>query len=147
MRAVGAGAVDPLVFNHSLRVRYSECDPQGVVFNANYVAYFDVIITEFWRESLGRYQDLVESGTDMVVAEVNVRFLGPAAFDDVLDFTARLTRLGETAISTRIDASVGGSPVVEGRIRHVFIDAATKRKRPMPDHVRAALSRYLHEDE
>ena len=46
----------------------------------------------------------------MVVAEVNVRFLGPAGFDDVLDFEARVTRLGETAISTRIDASTGGRP-------------------------------------
>lgn len=132
--------------NHTLRVRYSECDPQGVVFNANYVAYFDVIITELWREALGRYQDLVDSGADMVVAEVNVRYLGPAGFDDEIDFAARLTRLGETAISTRIDASTGGRPVVEGRMRHVFIDVATKEKRPMPDHVRAALLPYLEEE-
>jgi acyl-CoA thioester hydrolase len=134
------------VFNHTLRVRYSECDPQGVVFNANYVAYFDVIITELWREALGRYQDLVDSGTDMVVAEVNVRFLGPAGFDDEVEFAARLTRLGETAISTRIDASTGGRPVVEGRMRHVFIDAATKEKRPMPGHIREALLPYLDEE-
>jgi acyl-CoA thioester hydrolase len=133
------------VFSHTLRVRYSECDAQGVVFNANYVAYFDVIITELWREALGRYQDLVESGADMVVAEVNVRFLGPAGFDDELDFAARLTRVGETAIATRIDASTGGRPVVEGLIRHVFIDAATKEKRPMPAHVREALLPYLDE--
>ena len=91
-----------------------------------------MIITELWREALGRYDDLVESGTDMVVAEVNVRFLGPAGFDDVLDFEARLTRLGETAISTRIDASTGGRPVIEGRMRHVFIDAETKAKCAMP---------------
>ncbi len=129
-------------FNHTLRVRYSECDPQGVVFNANYVAYFDVIITELWREALGSYQDLVDAGTDMVVAEVNVRFLGPAAFDDELEFEARLTRLGETAISTRIDASTDGRAVVEGHMRHVFIDPGTKAKRPIPGHVRDALAPY-----
>jgi acyl-CoA thioester hydrolase len=114
------------------------------VFNANYVAYFDVIITELWREAIGRWQDLVDSGVDMVVAEVNVRFLGPAAFDDEIDFEARFTRLGKTAISTRIDASTGGRPVVEGRMRHVFIDPATKAKREMPEHVRPALAAYLH---
>ena len=26
---------------HRLRVRYSDCDPQGVLFNANYLTYFD----------------------------------------------------------------------------------------------------------
>ena len=131
------------VFKHTLRVRYSECDPQGVVFNANYVAYFDVVLTELWREALGGYQDMVDAGTDMVVAEVNVRFLGPARFDDQVDFEARLLRLGETAMSTRIDASTGGAPVVQGEIRHVFIDPATKAKQPMPDDIRAALEPYL----
>jgi acyl-CoA thioester hydrolase len=113
------------------------------VFNANYVAYFDVVLTELWREALGSYQDMVDSGTDMVVAEVNVRFLGPARFDDELDLEARLTRLGETAMSTRIDAATGGAQVVSGELRHVFIDPATKIKRPMPEHIRAALESYL----
>jgi acyl-CoA thioester hydrolase len=113
------------------------------VFNANYVAYFDVILTELWREALGRYQDMVDAGTDMVVAEVNVRFLGPARFDDDVDFEARLMRLGETSMSTRIDASTGGSPVVRGEIRHVFIDPATKAKTPMPENIRQALEPYL----
>ena len=136
-------AVAGTVFRHTLRVRYSECDPQGVVFNANYVAYFDVVITELWRAALGPYQALVESGVDMVVAEVNVRFLGPARFDDEVDFEVRLTRIGETGIATRIDAFTSGQPVVEGHIRHVFIDPDTKTKRAIPDHVREGLEPYL----
>jgi acyl-CoA thioester hydrolase len=137
------GAVAGTVFKHTLRVRYSECDPQGVVFNAHYVAYFDVVITELWREALGSYQAMLDAGTDMVVAEVNVRFLGPAGFDDELDFEARLTRMGETGISTRIDASTGGKPVIEGLIRHVFIDPATKEKRPIPADIRDGLAPYV----
>ena len=113
------------------------------MFNANYVAYFDVILTELWREALGSYQDMVDAGTDMVVAEVNVRFLGPARFDDVIDFEARLTRLGETSMSTRIDSRTNGEPVVQGEIRHVFIDPATKAKTPMPQNIRDALEPYL----
>lgn len=130
------------VFRHELRVRYSECDPQGVVFNANYVAYFDVVMTELWREGLGSYHDLLDAGVDMVVAELNVRFLGPARFDDVLAFEARLARLGETSITTRVDATTSDHPVVEGTLRHVFIDVETKRKRQIPDYVRRALTRY-----
>ena len=41
-------------FRHRIRVRWNECDPQGVVFNANYLAYFDVALTELWREAAGR---------------------------------------------------------------------------------------------
>ncbi len=79
----------------------------------------------------------------MVVAEVNVRYLGSAGFDDELDFEARLTRLGETAISTRIDAMTDGRPVVEGLMRHVFIDAATGAKIAIPDDIRRSLEPHL----
>ena len=40
-------------FVHEIRVRYGECDPQGIVFNANYLAYFDVAFTELWRAAVG----------------------------------------------------------------------------------------------
>src|SRR5436853_2484833 len=77
----------PRVFRHRLRVRYGECDPQGVVFNANYLAYFDVVFTEFWREAVGDYTaTTIDVGADMVVAESRIGFLGPAAFDENLDF-------------------------------------------------------------
>ena len=37
-------------FRYRQRVRYHECDPQGVVFNAQLPAYFDIAMTELWRE-------------------------------------------------------------------------------------------------
>ncbi len=133
----------PQVFRHTLRVRYGECDPQGVVFNANYLAYFDVILTEYCREAIGPYDEMVAAGADMVVAESRIRFLSPAKFDDELDFEARGARLGNTGMTTKIDAFVKGTPIVEGEIRHVFIDPTTKQKRTIPDDIRAALEPYL----
>jgi acyl-CoA thioester hydrolase len=135
------------VFRHRLRIRYGECDPQGVVFNANYLAFFDVILTEFWREAIGEYNAMIEAGADMVVAESRIRFLGPAAFDEELDFELRVSRLGNTALGTVIDAHVGDRPVVAGEMRHVFIDPATKAKRPMPEDIRAGLAPYLVDEE
>jgi hypothetical protein len=55
-------------FHHRLRVRYGECDPQGVVFNANYLNYYDVAMAEFHREVIGPYAELVDEGLEMVVA-------------------------------------------------------------------------------
>ena len=133
----------PRVFRHRIRVRYGECDPQGVVFNANYLAYFDLVLTEWWREAIGSYMTMVEAGADMVVAETRILFRSPAAFDDELDFELRVIRLGTTAMQCRIEAHVDDRLVVEGEIRHVFIDPESKSKRPMPDEVRAALEPYV----
>ena len=135
--------VSSRVFRHSIRVRYGECDPQGVVFNANYLAYFDVVLTEWWREALGSYQAMFEAGADMVVAESRIVFRSSAVFDDELDFDLRAVRIGTTSLKCRIDAHVGDRIVVEGEIRHVFIDPETKAKRAMPDDIRAGLEPYL----
>ncbi len=133
----------PGSFHHTIRVRYGECDSQGVVFNANWLAYFDILMTELWRERVGEYQDMVAGGTDMVVAEATVRFLGPAGFDDEIDFEVTVTRLGNTALTSRIEASVDGRAVAAGEMRHVFIDPRTKAKKEMPPQVRAALEPLL----
>ena len=143
-RGRGYSAAMSRVFRHRLRVRYGECDPQGVVFNANYLAYFDVILTEFWREAIGDYMAMIEEhGADMVVAESRIGFKSPAVFDDEVDFELRVARLGTTAITCHIDARVGERLIVEGEMRHVFIDPATKQKRSMPDEIRSGLEPYL----
>ena len=74
----------PEAFCHRLRVRFNECDPQGVVFYANYLMYVDVAMTEFWREAIGGYAAMRDSGTDVMVAEATLRYRESARFDGAL---------------------------------------------------------------
>jgi acyl-CoA thioester hydrolase len=130
-------------FTHVLRIRYNECDPQNVVFNANYFTYFDITITELWREAYGGYQSMIEAGADLMVAEATARYLAPARFDDQLELGAGIARLGNTSMITRLRGRVDGREVVEGELRHVVIDPATQSKREIPDDLRAALEPYV----
>jgi len=131
---------DPFV--HELRVRYGECDPQGIVFNANYLLYFDVAFTELWRAAIGPWQEMVERGIDAVVAETNIRFRAPARFDDELRLKAQVARLGATAITTEIDVLRGDELLVEGWLRHVCVDTHGWKKTELPDWVRSGLRRF-----
>jgi acyl-CoA thioester hydrolase len=135
---------DPFV--HELRVRYGECDPQGIVFNANYLLFFDVAFTELWRAAIGPWQEMVERGIDAVVAETNIRFLAPARFDDVLRLKAQVARLGATAITTEIDVMRGDQLLVEGWLRHVCVDTADWSKTELPQWVRSGLRRFAAQD-
>ena len=128
-------------FSHRLRVRYGECDPQGVVFNAHYLAYFDIAMTELWRE-LGGYEAMVDGGVDMVVAEARVRYLAPLRFDDEAELVVRAISLGTTSITTELAIECGGERVAEGELRHVFVDPALGEVAPIPEPVRAGLARY-----
>jgi acyl-CoA thioester hydrolase len=126
-----------------MRVRYSECDPQGVVFNANYLMYFDQAITELWREAFGSYQQAVaEHGADLVVAEARLRYLAPLRFDDEFELTASVTSLGNTSITTRLTAQRDDTVAAEGELRHVFVDPQNGGKTTIPDSIRAALGNY-----
>jgi acyl-CoA thioester hydrolase len=128
-------------FSHRLRVRYGECDPQGVVFNAHYLAYFDIAMTELWRE-LGGYEAMVDGGIDMVVAEARIRYLAPLRFDDEAELVVHAISLGATSITTQLAIERGGERVAEGELRHVFIDPSRGEAAPIPGPVRAGLARY-----
>lgn len=134
-------------FRHTLRVRYQECDPQGVVYFARYPEYYDIALTELFREALGSYDAVLRAGSDIVVAEQRARYLASARFDDLIDVDVTVERLGTTSMLSSYTIARDGQLLVEGELRHVFIDVDSKRKRAVPDAVRAALSAYAADSE
>ncbi len=128
------------VFVHRLRVRYNECDQQGVVFNGHYLFYYDTAITELWRERIGPYQETVSRGFDIVVAEATLRYRSSARFDELVAIAMPVAHLGTTSMIVRPEFRVGDRLVADGEIRHVFVDPSTLVKKPMPDDIRAALA-------
>jgi acyl-CoA thioester hydrolase len=131
-------------FRHRLRVRYNECDPQGVVFNANYLTYFDITMGELWRE-LGGYQEMVEAGVDMVVGEANILYRDALRFDEEFEIRATVARLGDTSMTTDLTLDRDGTTIAEGRLRHVFIETGGGETAPIPESIRAGLAPYLAE--
>jgi acyl-CoA thioester hydrolase len=129
-------------FRYRIRVRFHECDPQGHVFNANYLTYFDVAMTELWRQ-VGGYEAMLDGdGIDMVVAEVRVRYLAPLGFDEEADLVVSSISLGTTSMTTRLAIERDGQPIAEGEVRHVFVNTREPGTAPIPDRVRAGLERY-----
>jgi acyl-CoA thioester hydrolase len=138
----------PESFCHRVRVRFNECDPQGVVFYANYLMYVDVAMTEFWREVAGGYAAMVGSGTDVMVAEANVRYRESARFDDEIDVRMWVTRLGTTSVVSgfALERVADGALLVEGELRQVFVDGTSYEKRDMPERIREGLARFRMEE-
>ncbi|NKZ08667.1 acyl-CoA thioesterase [Actinomadura latina] len=131
------------MFTHRLRVRYSECDQQGVVFNGHYLFFYDVALTEMWRALVGDYGEMVERGYDLVVAEARIRFREGARFDELLEVSMPVAHLGTTSMIVRPEFRVGERLIADGEVRHVFIDPRSKAKREMPPRVRSVLVPFL----
>ncbi len=132
-------------FATGLRVRYGECDAQAVVFNAHYLAYVDIAITELWREAFGSYGAMLEHEVDVVVAEARLSFRAPARFDDELRIEVIVEHLGTTSIVTRHRVMRGEDELVEVQIRHVTVDPRTLGKIPIPSWMREGLSPWASE--
>jgi acyl-CoA thioester hydrolase len=130
-------------FVHQLRVRYHECDAQGIVFNAHHFAYFDVTLTELWREAFGSYDAMVEAGSDVVVVDAQASFHASPRFDDLLDVEMTIAQLGSSSMISTFEEKRDGQLLVTGRMVHVFVDPKTMQKQPIPGTVRERLSRYV----
>ena len=128
-------------FTHLLRVRYSECDAQKVVFNAKFVEYIDVAVTEFMRCIWGGYNALLESGFDNQVVGLNINWKSPARFDDVLAIRIHTTTIGTTSFKLQVEFSNHNSAVAiaSADITYVLVSAATYHKAPIPEALKVAL--------
>ncbi|MEO6858135.1 MAG: thioesterase family protein [Solirubrobacteraceae bacterium] len=130
-------------FLHHMRIRYAECDPQGVVFNAHYLAYVDDTISAMWRAAFGSYQSMLDRGVDIVVAEAHLRFLEGARFDEDIEIETAVTHLGTTSMRTLYRFLRDGKLLLTASLRHVFVEVGTTRKTEIPDWARAALEQWL----
>lgn len=131
-------------FRHRLRVRYHECDQQGVVFNAHYLAYCDICLVELWRDVVEGYAGMAAKGVDVVVAEARVRYLAPLRFDDEFEMRLSVTKLGNSSMELAIGFDRDGETVAEAELAQVFIELEGGTKIPIPDEIRRALEPFAN---
>ncbi|MFT5450743.1 MAG: acyl-CoA thioester hydrolase [Enterobacterales bacterium] len=77
-------------FIHDVRVYYEDTDVAGIVYHANYVRFFERGRTEWLRE-LGIDQTvLIEQGLAFAVTKMNIDYLKPARFNDLLEVVTEI---------------------------------------------------------
>jgi len=131
-------------FFHPLRVRWAEVDRQDVVFNGNYLLYFDVAITEYWRALIaGRETEYGEKLAkwmhNIYVVKATVEYHASARFDDMLDIGVRLAKLGRTSMRFVPEIYRGEQHLITGELIYVYRDPATERPAEVPEELRALM--------
>jgi len=131
-------------FYHSLRVRFAETDLQGIVFNGNYLTYYDVAWTEYFRAVGLTWQDLLSLGADTVLARTTMEFKAPARFDDVLEVYTRVSKIGNSSITFEFEIYVQGEERLIGAASslYVCIDPETLKPVRVPEQLRARLAEF-----
>ena len=120
-------------FAFTFRVRYSEVDPQGVVFNSRYLEYADMAVVEYWRAmALGPADP---DWPECHVGTANVRYVKPIRMDELVEARVRIDRFGTASMSWAIalHGTDTGDLRAEIALVYVHVDLATGRSRPLPD--------------
>jgi acyl-CoA thioester hydrolase len=136
---------DPRFKLHAqVRVRYADTDAMGVVYYANYLAFFETARMEYIRGIGCSYRDIEDMGLVAAVTEANCKYLAPARFDDLLNVYARITRLGRASMTFAYEVwrpddalllSIGGTS-------HACLSRETLRPAALPAEFRAAVSSF-----
>ena len=129
-------------YSHALRVRYSEIDAQGVVFNAHYLTFFDVALNEYLRDIGFDYHAMVNrEGLDFHLVKSTVEYLAPIRFDEVIDVAVRPGRIGRSSITWELAVfrENENECLSRGEIIWVCARPGTHRSHPLPDSLLARL--------
>ena len=129
-------------FFHPLRVRWAELDPQGIVFNPNYLMYADVALFEYMRWADIDYTHMAEVlGVDMFMVNANANYFSSAMFDDAIEVGVSVTRLGRTSAVFGFAVFRGEEGLVSGELTYVFAAVGPDRTpTPIPESLRDKLS-------
>lgn len=84
-------------FSYPKRVRGSEIDFAGVLFNARYLDYLDIATTEYFRAA--RQGAGAGIGTPYLVARTTINYRASIRFDELIDLAVRCTRIGTSSLT------------------------------------------------
>jgi acyl-CoA thioester hydrolase len=126
-------------FRYLLRVRYSECDAQRVVFNARYSDYLDLAATEFLRAVWG--DAMFGGGFDYQLVKQVIEWRSPARYDDILQVAVSASRVGTTSFGLVMELRVLGAerPAAVAETTYVLVSEKDQSKCAVPDDLRRIL--------
>ena len=119
-----------LIHTQEFRVRYGETDQMGYVYYGNYAQYFEMGRAE-WLRSFGvSYKGMEENGIMLPVLNLNVNYLKPAKYDDLLKLKTILIKKPGVKIEFNFEIfNEENVLLTTGYTSLVFIDM--KKNRPI----------------
>jgi acyl-CoA thioester hydrolase len=126
-----------------ITVRYSETDQMGVVYYANYLVWFEVARTDFFKNA-GVDYNLLEKDRKIYlpVAESYCRYKSPVKYDDTVSVVTTLTKLEKIRITFEYEIVHENRVKAVGKTKHAFVDKIGKPI-PVPEDIRELLSKHM----
>jgi 4-hydroxybenzoyl-CoA thioesterase len=141
--AAGRFTPSPGAFTIVLPIRFSHCDPAGIVYFPNYFDLVHAALEDWYESVLGfGFRALIGSGHGAPIVHAECDFRIPSRMGDALSLTLLVERLGGASVSYRVIGHVDGLERFSARIVTAFLSLATGKAVPIPAELRAKMDAY-----
>lgn len=126
-------------FHVPLRVRWMECDAQGIVYNGAYMDYLEVGQSEYYRNlGFSIYRVGQRGFFDTAVVKTTLDFKAPARVDEMLDLYVKVGDFGNTSFHLDMEIYRQDSDLLIAVVGGIYVgfDAPSATTRRVPDEVR-----------
>jgi acyl-CoA thioester hydrolase len=134
------------MFTHEfqLRVRYGDTDQMGYVYYGNYPYYYEQARAEAIRSLGFSYKQLEDAGTMMPITRMNIKYIAPALYDELLTIKTSIPEMPHRLISFRYEVfNEAGKLINEGENQLIFVDKITRKVKSAPVQLCDALRPYF----
>ena len=124
------------------RIRYYELDPQGIMHNANYLAFYDQAVVEYFRDLEYDYEkEIEETNKDFHTVQVIVQYNKPLYFDDEIEIGLKIKDVGNTSMTWVMAMFIKGTGELASasEIVHVYTDMKTSKPTTITDDLKKKL--------
>jgi acyl-CoA thioester hydrolase len=131
-------------FQYQLRVRYGDTDQMGYVYYGNYAYYYEQARAEAIRSLGFSYKDLEESGIMMPITRMNIKYIKPALYDELLTIKTIVPHMPHRIIIFLYEVYNQKQELInEGETHLIFLDANTRKIKTAPERLTVSLKPYF----
>ena len=133
-------------FERQRLIRFSDCDPAGIVFYPQYFVMFNGLVEDWCKDALGIsfHELLIERRLGLPTVRLEVDFTAVSRMGDVVTLSLGIERLGQASLTLRLSCDgEDGTQRMAARQVLVLTSLDSHRAIAMPADLRAALERFV----
>ena len=131
-------------FTRTVQIRFSHCDPAGIVYFPHYFNMFNGLIEDWYTEELKvSYAELIlhdQHGFPFVHIETDFKI--PSRMGDRLDLTLLIERVGRSSLTLVIVGHRDGVERLRARMVTAMMSLSSRRSVELPEALRKAFEAY-----
>ena len=134
-----------MTFTRERLIRFSHCDPAGIVYFVNFFDMVGGVVEDWFREALGlAFQEMhLQRRIGFPIVNTGCEFFRPARLGDTLRLELAIGKLGRSSIEFVVRGSADGEEKFRARHKVALVSLDTFRAQPIPADMRAKMQPYL----